>query len=65
MAGGAMAAFKREISPRMKIQIADKLAPEGAKYLESLLGVAVTAQTGLAGSQLTEARRDHQGVVKR
>jgi D-3-phosphoglycerate dehydrogenase / 2-oxoglutarate reductase len=49
----------------MKILIADKLAPEGAAYLSSQPGVEVTTKTGLAGADLAEALRQHDGVVVR
>lgn len=49
----------------MRILIADKLAPEGAKYLESIQGMEVTTQTGLAGSELAVALMNHDGVVIR
>jgi D-3-phosphoglycerate dehydrogenase / 2-oxoglutarate reductase len=49
----------------MKILIADKLAPEGAAFLNSQKGVEVTVQTGLEGAELASALREHDGVVVR
>ncbi len=49
----------------MKILIADKLAPEGASYLESQPDVDVTVQIGLAGNDLADVLRAHDGVVVR
>lgn len=49
----------------MKILIADKLAPEGAAYLESQADVDVTVQIGLAGDGLADVLRAHDGVVVR
>lgn len=49
----------------MKILIADKLAPEGADFLNSQDGVEVTTKTGLAGEELAEEIRQHDGVVVR
>ena len=49
----------------MRILIADKLAPEGAAYLQSQGDVEVSTQTGLAGEGLADALRGHDGVVVR
>ena len=49
----------------MKILIADKLAPEGAAFLESQRDVDVTVQIGLAGDGLADVLRAHDGVVVR
>ena len=49
----------------MRILIADKLASEGADYLEGQPDTEVTVRTGLAGDDLAEALREHDGVVVR
>ena len=49
----------------MRILIADKLAKEGAAFLRDQDGVEVTTQTGLAGDDLADALREHDGVVVR
>lgn len=49
----------------IRILIADKLAPEGAAYLEQQPDVQVTSQTGLEGDALAEALAEHDGVVIR
>ena len=49
----------------MRILIADKLAPEGAAFLEAQDDTEVTVRTGLAGDDLGDALRDHDGVVVR
>jgi D-3-phosphoglycerate dehydrogenase len=49
----------------VKILIADKLAPQGAAFLGAQEGIEVTVRTGLAGDDLAEALRDHEGVVVR
>jgi len=48
-----------------RILIADKLAPEGAAYLEDQPDVEVTTQTGLSGEELARALAEHDGVVVR
>ena len=47
----------------MRILIADKLAPQGAAFLQTLADTEVTVRTGLAGDELAGALRDHEGVV--
>lgn len=49
----------------MKILIADKLAPEGAEFLQNQGKVTVTVKPGLAGDELAAALREHDGVVVR
>ncbi len=49
----------------MRILIADKLAPQGAAFLQTLADTEVTVRTGLAGDELAGALRDHDGVVVR
>ena len=49
----------------MRILIADKLAPEGAEFLQGQDDVEVSVQTGLAGDALADALRGHEGVVVR
>ncbi len=49
----------------MRILIADKLAAEGAEFLRSQGDTQVTVKTGLAGDELAEALREHDGVVVR
>ena len=49
----------------MRILIADKLASEGASYLEGQPDTEVTVRTGLAGDDLAEVLREHDGVVVR
>ena len=49
----------------MRILIADKLAAEGAAYLRDQDGIDVTTQTGLAGDDLADALREHDGAVVR
>jgi len=49
----------------MKILIADKLAPEGAEFLNTQDGVEVTTRTGLTGEELAEEIRQHDGIVVR
>jgi D-3-phosphoglycerate dehydrogenase len=48
----------------MKILIADKLSPEGAKYIASR-GGDVTTKTGLKGDELVSTLAAHDGVVVR
>ena len=47
----------------MRILIADKLASEGASYLEGQPDTEVTVRTGLAGDDLSEVLREQDGVV--
>ena len=49
----------------MRILIADKLADEGAAFLQAQDDVQLTVQTGLAGAELAAALRSHEGVVVR
>ena len=49
----------------MRILIADKLAPQGAAFLQAQDDTEVTVQTGLAGDDLAEALRTHDGMVVR
>ncbi len=49
----------------MRILIADKLADEGAAFLQAQDDVQLTVQTGLAGAELAAALRSHDGVVVR
>jgi len=49
----------------IRILIADKLAPEGAAFLEQQPDVQVTSKTGLEGDALAEALAEHDGVVIR
>lgn len=49
----------------VRILIADKLAPEGAGYLEAQAGIEVSIRTGLAGDELGAALADFDGVVVR
>ncbi len=49
----------------MRILIADKLADEGAAFLHAQDDVQLTVRTGLAGAELAEALRSHDGVVVR
>jgi D-3-phosphoglycerate dehydrogenase len=49
----------------LRILIADKLAPEGGRFLESQEGVSVSTQVGLAGEELARALAPHDGVVVR
>ncbi len=49
----------------MQVLIADKLAPEGAAFLRAQPDVKVTVRTGLAGDELADALREHDGVVIR
>ena len=49
----------------MRILIADKLAEEGAAFLKAQDDVQLTVQTGLAGAELAQALRSHDGVLVR
>jgi D-3-phosphoglycerate dehydrogenase len=49
----------------VRILIADKLAPQGAAFLQTLDDTEVTVRAGLAGDDLAGALRDHDGVVVR
>jgi D-3-phosphoglycerate dehydrogenase len=49
----------------VRILIADKLAPQGAAFLKAQADTEVTVRTGLAGDDLAEALRDHDGMVVR
>ncbi|MHC4992061.1 MAG: phosphoglycerate dehydrogenase, partial [Planctomycetota bacterium] len=49
----------------ISILIADKLAPEGASFLQQQPEVSVETRTGLSGAELAAALRDHDGVVVR
>ncbi len=49
----------------MRILIADKLADEGAAFLKAQDDVQLTVQTGLAGAELAQALRSHDGVLVR
>ena len=49
----------------MRILIADKLAPQGAAFLQAQDDTEVTVRTGLAGDDLAEALRAHDGMVVR
>ena len=49
----------------MRILIADTLAPEAAAYLGGQPDTEVTTRTGLAGDDLADALRAHDGVVIR
>ncbi len=48
-----------------RVLIADSLAPEGPKWLQSQRGVHVSIQKGLSGDALAAALADHDGVVVR
>ncbi|HJN71467.1 MAG TPA: hypothetical protein QF528_02630, partial [Phycisphaerales bacterium] len=49
----------------IKILIADKLAPEGAAFLESQAEVEVLSQTGLSEDDLVSALSNVDGVIVR
>ncbi len=49
----------------IRILIADKLAPEGAAFLESQDGVEVLIQTGLSEEDLVSTLADVDGVIVR
>ncbi len=49
----------------MRILIADKLAPEAEAYLGGQADTEVTTRIGLAGDDLADALREHDGVVIR
>lgn len=49
----------------LKILIADKLAPEGAGYLQRQADIEVSVRTGLADDELAGALAEHDGVVIR
>ncbi len=49
----------------MKILIADKLAAEGASYLQTQDDTEVSIRTGLTGDELAGALAEHDGVVVR
>ncbi len=49
----------------MRILIADKLADEGAAFLNAQGDVQLTVRTGLAGAELAETLRSYEGVVVR
>jgi D-3-phosphoglycerate dehydrogenase len=49
----------------VRILIADKLAPQGAAFLQAQDDTEVTVRTGLAGDDLAEALRAHDGMVVR
>jgi D-3-phosphoglycerate dehydrogenase len=49
----------------VRILIADKLAPQGAAFLQAQDDTEVTVQTGLGGDDLAEALRAHDGMVVR
>lgn len=49
----------------ISILIADKLAPQGPRWLDAQTGVEVDVQTGLAEDELANALRQHHGVVVR
>lgn len=52
-------------TPMPSILIADKLASAGAEYLQTQNDAQVTVKTGLAGSDLAQALREHDGAVVR